>query len=205
MTALDQPRGEQGSGSPEFVAALERLIERLRRCRIGETAPMPGEPLPAFVLPDRDGHMVELEWLLKRGPVAVTFHSGNWCACSRSNILALARAHDRIIAAGGQVIAIMPDGVMRAPKVQPGPPFPILADTDSGYALSLNLAIWIGSEMQAMLERGNPSAGADRRPAMLPIPASFVVGADGRVRARFIELDYRKPTAIVDLLDVLRS
>jgi peroxiredoxin len=205
MTALDQPHGEHGSSSPEFVAALERLIERLRRCRIGETAPKPGEPLPAFALPDRDGHMVKLEWLLQRGPLAVTFHSGYWCPCSRSNIHALARAHDRILAEGGQVIAIMPDGLVRACKVQPDLPFPILTDTDSGYALSLNLAIWIGSEMQAMIVRGSPSTDTDSLPAMLPIPASFVVGADGRVRARFIELDYRKPTAIADMLEVLRS
>ena len=59
-------------------------------------------------------------------------------------------------------------------------PFPILTDMDNGYALSLNLAIWVGAEMQKMM------AGRQDLPAyqgnsswMLPIPATFVVGRDG--------------------------
>ena len=40
---------------------------------------------------------------------------------------------------------------------------------------------------------------------MLPIPATFVVGHDGRVKARFVDPDYRKRIAIEDLLAALRS
>jgi hypothetical protein len=40
---------------------------------------------------------------------------------------------------------------------------------------------------------------------MLPIPATFVVGRDGLIRARFIDPDYRKPMAIADMLAALRS
>ena len=65
--------------------------------------------------------------------------------------------------------------------------FPILTDVDNGYALSLNLTIWVGAEMQKMMEehrdlptfQGNSSW-------MLPIPATFVVGRDRRIKARFL-------------------
>jgi hypothetical protein len=40
---------------------------------------------------------------------------------------------------------------------------------------------------------------------MLPIPATFVIGTDGQVRARFVDPDYRKRMSIEDLLDALRS
>jgi hypothetical protein len=40
---------------------------------------------------------------------------------------------------------------------------------------------------------------------MLPIPATFVVGQDGCVKARFIDPDYRKRMAIEDLLAALRN
>jgi hypothetical protein len=32
--------------------------------------------------------------------------------------------------------------------------YPVLTDMDNGYALSLNLAIWVGDEMQKILESG---------------------------------------------------
>ncbi len=40
---------------------------------------------------------------------------------------------------------------------------------------------------------------------MLPIPATFVVGTDGRVAARFVDPDYRRRMAIEDMLDALKS
>ena len=77
---------------------------------------------------------------------------------------------------------------------------------DNGYALSLNLAIWIGEEMKGMMAgrqdlpeyQGNDSW-------MLPIPATFVVGQDGRIKARFVDPDYRKRMAINDLLAALKA
>jgi peroxiredoxin len=40
---------------------------------------------------------------------------------------------------------------------------------------------------------------------MVPIPATFVVGRDGRVKARFVDPDYRKRMAIEDLISALRD
>jgi peroxiredoxin len=39
---------------------------------------------------------------------------------------------------------------------------------------------------------------------MLPIPATFVVGKDGRVKARFVDPDYRKRMTIEDLVGALK-
>src|SRR5262245_66018072 len=64
---------------PDFAAAVDRLVERLRRHGAGESAPQMGETMPPFVLPDDRGHLVSLDQLLARGPVAVTFHRWHWC------------------------------------------------------------------------------------------------------------------------------
>jgi peroxiredoxin len=39
---------------------------------------------------------------------------------------------------------------------------------------------------------------------MLPIPATFVVGRDGRIKARFIDPDFRRRAAVEDLIDSLK-
>jgi peroxiredoxin len=193
---------------PDFAAAVDRLVERLRENGAGEAAPKPGDPMPPFYLPDDTGRVVSLDALIAKGPVAVTFHRGHWCPYCRISINALSHAHNEIAAEGGQVVAIMPDRQEFAAELKSvgGVPFPILTDMDNGYALSLNLAIWIGAEMQRMM------AGRQDLPSfqgndswMLPIPATFVVGTDGIIRARFVDPDYRNRMAIEDLLAALRG
>ena len=165
--------------------------------------------MPPFVLPDEDGRMVSLESLLQKGPVAVTFHRGHWCPYCRINVNALVKAHHEIAAQGGQIVAIMPELQEFANefKSEATAPFPILTDTDNGYALSLNLVIWVGAEMEKLLaERSRELPKYQGNDSwMLPIPAAFVVGIDGIVRVRFVDPDYRKRMDIDDLLAALRS
>lgn len=192
-----------------FQDSVDQLVARLREHEVGERAPKPGEPMPNFVLPDEDGRLVSLETLLEKGPVAVTFHRGHWCPYCRINTRALAEAQDQITAAGGQIAAIMPDRQHCTAELQAksGANFPILTDFENGYALSLNLAFWVGAEMQELMTSAGwdvePSQGSDTW--LLPVPATFVVGTDGIVKARFVDPDYRKRMAIEDLLAALED
>jgi peroxiredoxin len=193
---------------PEFAAAVDRLIDRLRQYGAGESAPKSGEPMPGFVLPDENGDRVSLDDLLDEGPVAITFHRGHWCPYCRININALARAQRELAEGEGQIIGIMPDlqKFVAELKSQSNVPFPILSDMDNGYTLSLNLAVWVGAELQKMLQKrvNIPTFQGDSS-WMLPIPATFVVGRDGLIRARFIDPDYRKRMTISDMLAAMRS
>jgi peroxiredoxin len=193
---------------PEFAAAVDRLIDRLRTHGAGETAPKPGDPMPGFVLPDENGERVSLDEFLDRGPLAITFHRGHWCPYCRININALAQAQKELREGEGQIIGIMPDlqKFVAELKSQSNVPFPILSDMDNGYALSLNLTVWVGAELQRMLqERVNVPAFQGNSSWMLPIPATFVVGRDGLIRARFIDPDYRRRMTIADMLAAMRG
>jgi peroxiredoxin len=195
--------------SPPFADAVDRLVTRLQKSGAGQNAPQVGEPMPPFHLPDEAGRVVSLDRLLSKGPVAVTFHRGHWCPYCRLNTKALAQAQTKIESNGGQIVAIMPDRQQFAEKLKTESQawFPILTDMDNGYALSLNLVIWIGTEMERMIA----SAGRDipsyqgNNAWMLPIPATFVVGMDGRIKARFVDPDYRKRMEVEALLTALRN
>ena len=145
---------------------------------------------------------MSLEKLLDRGPVAVIFHRGHWCPYCRININALVEAH-KVLPAGAEIVAITPDRQKFVAELrrQSQVPFPILIDADNGYAMSLNLTIWVGAEIQKMMEaRGDPPTFQGNSPWMLPIPATFVVSQDGLIRARFIDPDYRNRMMISDML-----
>ena len=194
---------------PPFAEAVDRLVARLQQAGAGEAAPKVGEPMPPFLLPDDQGNLVSLEDILSKGPVALAFHRGHWCPYCRLNSRALAKVLQRATAFGGQIIGITPEQqhYTRLHKDEARAGFRILSDLDNGYALSLNLAIWVGTEMQQVMSefgrdlpryQGNSSW-------FLPIPATFVVARDGIICARFVDPDYRKRMEIDDLIAALQA
>jgi peroxiredoxin len=159
-------------------------------------------------LPDESGRLVSLKDLLAQGSAIVTFHRGHWCPYCRISINTLGKAQARIEALGARMVAIVPDREQFAAEMKQDSnvKFPILSDVDNGYAMSLNLAIWVGDEMEEYMTKigrrlpqyqGNDSW-------VLPIPATFVVARDGRVKARFVDPDYRKRMAVDELIAALK-
>ena len=204
---LDVFAGAARKLHPATADIVDRLVTRLKQHKAGEDAPKPGDLMPPFVLPDETGRLASLKDLLAQGPVVVTFHRGHWCPYCRISIGTLVKAQPRIEATGARIVAIIPDREQFAAEMRKdcNVSFPILSDMDNGYAMSLNLAIWIGAEMQEFMAKigrmlpqyqGNESW-------MLPIPATFVVGKDGRVKARFVDPDYRKRMTIEEVIAAL--
>ncbi|MGZ5916708.1 MAG: peroxiredoxin-like family protein [Methyloceanibacter sp.] len=195
--------------NPTFAEGVDRLVARLHQAGAGTAAPAPGDEMPNFLLPDDTGHLVSLEEILQKGPVALAFHRGHWCPYCRINTNALVEAQSKAQAEGSQIAAILPERRQFASELRAEAKalFPILLDMDNGYAMSLNLAICVGEEMKRMMaESGWDLPAYQGNDAwMLPIPATFIVATDGRITARFVDPDYRKRMAIEDMLDALKA
>ena len=198
-----------GALQPEFAAVMDRLVIKLQEVGAGEEAPAPGEAMPSFLLPDQDGHLLSLEELLERGPLAIAFHRGQWCPYCRINARALADIQGEVKALGAELIAITPNverfNAELAADARAN--FPVLSDMDNAYALALNLAVYVGEEKKRALEHAGVDVpryqGSDAW--TLPIPATFVVGKDGRIKARFIDPDFRRRMAVEDILAALKA
>ena len=194
---------------PDYGDAVDHLVRRLNETGSWQDAPRVGEEMPAFMLPDEKGQLAKLQDLHSDGSVAVMFHRGHWCPYCRMNVHAVARSSEIIAAAGGRVVIVMPERQVYAEKLQGDAraAFPILTDIDNGYAMSLNLAIWLGPDIIRLLSGyGNDLPRYHGNDAwMVPIPATFVVGRDGLVKARFIDPDFRKRMELDDLLAAFKS
>lgn len=195
---------------PKFAVAVDQFVARLENARAGATAPQVGDVLPDFLMPDQDGQLVGLSDLLANGPVVLAFHRGHWCPYCRINMVGLAEVQYRVSPV--QIVAISSEKqyYTRQLRDEAGARFPFLTDVGGGYALSINLAVWVDEAMASMIA----SAGWDipgyqgYEGWMLPIPAVFVVGQDGVVRARHVDPDYRRRMEIDDLLrevDLIRG
>jgi peroxiredoxin len=197
--------------SPAFAEAVDTFVGRLERVEAGSGAPRVGEPMPPFVLPDEQGQIVSLEKLLETAPVAIAVVRGHWCAYCRLNAVGLAEVQDRI--APAHLVAISPEArkYLRVIKREAKASFPFLSDIDNGYALSLNLAIWVDDAMSSLIAAAGwdvPSYQAGEA-WILPVPSAFVVDQGGIVRFRHVDPDYRRrvePGVLVNaVLEVMRG
>lgn len=187
--------------SPLFSDAVDDFVIRLENSGAGGQAPQIGEKMPLFVLPDDQGHLVSLEQLLETAPVVVAFHRGHWCPYCRLNAVGLAEIENEIKPI--QIVAISAEtqGYTREIKAEAGARFPFLTDISNGYALSLNLAIWVDDAMSSLIA----GAGWDipkyqgHDGWILPIPSVFVVGQDGLIKARHVDPDYRRRLELDEL------
>lgn len=187
---------------PDFAVAVDNFVGRLKAAQAGSSAPQVGEIMPGFILPDQEGRLVSLESLLARGPVALAFHRGHWCPYCRMNMVGLAEIQHQSEPA--QIVAISPEVQQhtRTLRAEAKAEFPFLTDIGAGYALSINLAIFVDEAMASMIA----GAGWDvpsyqgGTPWILPIPAVFVIGRDGVIALRHVDPDYRRRMALDDLL-----
>jgi peroxiredoxin len=192
---------------PVFAEQVDAFVDRLQRAGAGDGAPQVGDAMPGFLLPDQDGRLVALEDLLERGPVAIAFVRGHWCPYCRlnANDLALASAESNPL----QLVLISPETqqFIRELHAESGADFPFLSDFGNGYALSLNLAIWVDDAMSKLIAgagwdvprfQGTPGW-------VLPIPSVFVVDREGVIVARHVDPDYRRRFDFRAVLPELRA
>jgi peroxiredoxin len=186
---------EVRSLSTEFATAVDAFVGRLLEAEAGGKAPQIGERLPEFLLPDQFGKLTSLQSVLATGPTLVTFLRGHWCPYCRLSAGTLGRLRDQVLARGGRIVAITPENrkYVAMLDADTGGGFPILSDMDNGYALSLNLAIWVEQSMAEMIAGAGWNVPQYNNDASwtLPIPAAFVLDRRGVVKARFVNPDYR--------------
>jgi peroxiredoxin len=209
QSRLSSYRGESGRLRPDFAKVYDELIERLSVLDRGEVGPKVGEILPEFILPDESGRLTSLSSLLKSGPAVISFNRGHWCPYCKLELRSLAAIHDEVNRLGARIVSIMPDSARFTSEYarHNDLPFPILSDIDLGYSLSLGLIFWVGPEITRLyrdvgieLEKYHGNQGY-----FLPMAAKFIVGQDGLVKARQVNIEFRQRMEPEDVIAVLRT
>ncbi len=192
-----------------FAEAYDTLVARLIDGKIGADAPKVGDRMPSFLLPGPDGALVSLDDLLQGGPVVISFNRGHWCPFCKIELRTIIAYHAEIAAHGGRVVSILPDrqGFVGQLEADTDGKLLILTDIDNGYALSLGLALWLGDRIKELMRgRGLHLEDVQGNDGwFVPLPATFVVAADGTVVARRVDPDFRLRMDIDEILSALRK
>ena len=197
---------------PDLAKAYDDLVARLDMLDDGAIGPQIGEPLPEFNLPDGNGQLVSLSSLLRSGPAVISLNRGHWCPYCKLELRSLAAIHDEIGRLGARIVSMMPDTATFTGDYaqQNRLPFPILSDIDLGYSLSLGLIFWVGEEIQRLYEDDGVELERyqGNRGHFLPMGAKFIVGQDGLIKARQVNIEFRErmePEAVLAVLREMRS
>ncbi len=192
-----------------FAEAYDDLVARMKAGGIGAMAPLVGELMPPFRLPAYPRRLVSLDEILATGPAVISFNRGHWCPFCKIELSTIAQHQAEIAARGAQLVTIIPD---RQQFVRQLPDevlrsFIILSDIDNAYALSLGLVVWLGERIAKLMQgRGHRLAEYQGNDGwFVPLPATFVVGANSRVLARHVDPEFRERMEIDEILEALEA
>ena len=167
-----------------------------------------GDFAPTFRLPDVHGGNQALIDLIEQGPLVLSFYRGIWCDFCDAALKTLGGLDGKIRELGAMQIAIGPRPANDAERSRlQAHPMPLLVDRALKVTTAYGLAITLPDHLQERYARLGyaPAKTADGGEWKIPVPATYVIGRDGRVAMAMIDADYRTRIPSGHLLSALRG
>lgn len=191
----------------EVLAKIDKAMHDLTSSDILNGSLQVGDFVPDFTLPNHQGEFRQLSSLLKKGPLVISFYRGGWCPYCNLELAALQAILPEIKACGAGLIAITPEtpdhSLNTAEKNDLS--FEVLSDQGNAVARQFGLEFVVAEELRPIYQSFGLDIPAFNGDASftLPIPATYVVGSDGKVIYKFADVDYSKRAEPGDLLNAL--
>jgi len=192
---------------PERLAIGERAVEELLHSGIESRILPVGATAPEFALPDFSGRTVRSSDLLALGPLVVSFFRGRWCPYCVTELEAWRDLYPALRERGALVIGISPQTQRQSDFTasQHSIPFPLLTDAGCAVAGKFGL-VWTMPDYLRRYSLGIllnvPFVNGDES-WKLPLPATYVIGPDGRILYAEAHADFRVRPEPEDVLRVL--
>ncbi|WP_052732226.1 peroxiredoxin-like family protein [Hymenobacter terrenus] len=198
-----------------FLAALGLpLVPLAAQAQTSTTAPAltasalkVGEKAPVFKGKDTAGNEVELSKLLKKGPVVLYFYRGQWCPFCNKQLSQLQDSLQQLTAKGAQVVVITPETQANIDKTveKTKAAFPIVHDQDFVIMKAYRTAFIVDdatvTKYQGFGVDLKKANGSDA--AVLPVPATYVIGQNGKIKFAYFDSDYRKRVTVKQVVQAL--
>lgn len=159
-----------------------------------------GSVAPAFKGQDAAGRPVELKQLLKKGPVVLYFYRGQWCPYCSKQLSQLQDSLQLLTAKGAQVVVVTPETQENIGKTvaKTKAAFPIVHDQNFAIMTAYHTAFTVDPATVLKykgfgvdLQQANASSDD-----VLPVPATYVIGRDGRIKFTYFNPDYRQRVSV---------
>lgn len=166
-----------------------------------------GDNAPEFTAKDQEGKTVNLKDALKNGPVIMLFYRGQWCPYCNKQLSHFSDSLSMLTAKGATLLAITPETAENVKKTieKTKTDFPVLEDVGLAIMKSYKVNFAVDDKTVSRykgygidFDKANGSNGAN-----LPVPATYIIGTNGKVKYAFFNTDYKKRASVKDILDNL--
>ena len=179
----------------ERLAVGERALEELFATGIEERILPVGALAPEFELRDSANRLVRSRDLLAVGPLVIDFFRGRWCSYCVTELETWRDLYGQLRERGALLVAISPETQRQSDFAvqQHGLPFPLLHDPGAKLAEQFGLVYVVPEYHQRYLKSimvNLPFLNGEAS-WRLPMPATYVLGRDGRVAFAEAHADFR--------------
>jgi len=195
---------------PDKIKASMRKAEQdLRKLRLAERALGAGDIAVDFTLPNAKGEPVSSKALRNDGPVVLSFYRGSWCPYCILELKALQDVHAEIQALGASLVVISPqlpdESLSNSEKIELE--FEVLSDVNSEVSDQYGLTFSLAEELRPIYKNWGADVATvnDDPDWKLPLPATYVIGQDGRIVHSFTDEDYTERLEPDEILESLRE
>lgn len=183
-----------------FAVLLSAQTTDPQGLKVGDNAPM-------FIAMDNNGKSFSLEAALKKGDVVLMFYRGQWCPYCNKQMSQMNDSLSAITGKGATVVAISPEIQENVVKTveKTKASFPIISDVKMKIMrdYQVNFAV-----PQTTIDRYK-TFGIDfnvangENGANLPVPATYIIGKNGKIKYVFFNPDYRKRASVREIASYL--
>ena len=166
-----------------------------------------GELAPMFSAKNQEGKKIELKKLLKNGDVVMLFYRGQWCPYCNQQLKKVNDSLQFISAKGATVLAITPETGENVRKTieKTNASFSIIEDENLAIMKSYKVNFAVDENTIAKyknygidFDKANGSNSSN-----LPVPATYIIGKDGKIKYAFFDVNYTKRASVKDILENL--
>ncbi len=166
-----------------------------------------GDTAPQIKGMDQDGNKIDMQAMLKKGSVVLVFYRGQWCPHCNKQLSHLNDSLSLITAKAAMVIAITPETADNIKKTVEKTKASFAIVEDKGLAIMRSYKVSYAVDEKTItkykkygidFEKANGTNGAN-----LPVPATYIVGQDGKIKYVFFNPDYTKRASVKDITDNL--
>lgn len=183
------------------------LFKAIATSSLAQASLMVGDVAPDFTGKDYTNKTVSLSSALKNGPVVLVFYRGFWCPYCTKQLSALQDSLSTLTAKGVTVIAVTPEvseGIGKT-VAKTMASFSVVSDTDGAIMKAYNVP-FVLDQATVTKYKGyglDFSALNGANGSTLPVPATYVIGKDGKVAFVHFDPDFRNRPSIATLASAL--
>lgn len=173
-----------------------------------------GDTAPDFVLPNAHNEARRLSTMLEQGPVVLSFYRGGWCPICNEQLQAYQENLDKFKELGATLVAVSPEKPENGndTAVRNSLKFEVLSDYGNNIARSYDLIwripeeqyegfkAWLKNKTNQTLAEFNGLEGNE-----LPIPATIIIGRDGKIAYMFRDEDYKNRAPLDEIFKALEG